>query len=48
MREQRGSAIVEATLIHMLLLTFLFSIFDFGYVFYMHQTLVHQVRTAAR
>jgi TadE-like protein len=46
--DSRGSALVEATLVHMLLLMFLFSIFNFAYVLFEHQTLMHQARTAAR
>ena len=45
---QRGNAIVEATLTLTLFLTVLFSIYDFGWVLFFHQTLVHQARTAAR
>src|SRR5579864_2334953 len=45
---QRGNAIVEATLTLTLFLTILFSIYDFGWVLFFHQTLVHQARTAAR
>jgi hypothetical protein len=39
---------IEATLIIMLFLIILFSIFDFGFVTFQHQTLLHQVRSAAR
>ena len=45
---RRGNAIVEATLTLTLFLTILFSIYDFGWVLFFHQTLVHQARTAAR
>ena len=45
---QRGSALIEATLTLTLFLTFLFSLFDFGWVMFYHQTLVHQARTGAR
>ena len=45
---RRGSAMIEATLTLSLFLTMLFSIYDFGWVLFFHQTLVHQARTAAR
>ena len=45
---RRGNAIIEATLTLTLFLTVLFSIYDFGWVLFFHQTLVHQARTAAR
>ena len=45
---QRGNAIIEATLTLSLFLTVLFSIYDFGWVLFFHQTLVSQARTGAR
>jgi len=39
---------VEATLTLSLFLTVLFSLYDFGWVLFYHQTLVHQARTGAR
>jgi len=45
---QRGNAIVEATLTLSLFLTVLFSIYDFGWVLFFHQTLVHQARIGGR
>ena len=45
---QRGTAMVEATLTLSLFLTVFFSIYDFGWVLFFHQTLVHQARTGAR
>lgn len=45
---RRGSALIEATLTLSLFLTILFSLYDFGWVLFFHQTLVHQARTAAR
>jgi Flp pilus assembly protein TadG len=45
---QRGNAIVEASLTLTLFLTLLFSIYDFGWVLFFHQTLVHQARVGAR
>ncbi len=47
-RRQRGNALVESALTVTLFLTFLFSIFDFGWTLFFHQTLVHQARTGAR
>src|SRR5579862_183698 len=46
--ERRGNALVEATLTLSLFLTAIFSLFDFGWELFVHQTLVHQARTAAR
>src|SRR5258708_19530921 len=45
---RRGNALVEATLTLSLFLTILFSLYDFGWVMFFHQTLVHQARTGAR
>jgi Flp pilus assembly protein TadG len=45
---QRGNAIVEASLTLTLFLTLLFSIYDFGWVLFFHQTLVAQARSGAR
>lgn len=45
---EQGSAVIEATLVLMVYLIFLFSLFDFGFSLYVHQTLVHQARSAAR
>lgn len=47
-RARRGNALVEATLTLIIFLTFVFSLYDFGWVLFFHQTLVHQARTAAR
>ena len=47
-RRRRGNAIIEATLTLSLFLTILFSIYDFGWILFFHQTLVHQARTGAR
>jgi len=44
----RGASLIECTLVLMLFLTIMFSIFDLGYVFFLHHTLLHQGRTAAR
>jgi hypothetical protein len=45
-RCRRGNALVESALTVGLFLTF--SIFDFGWTLFFHQTLVHQARTGAR
>ena len=45
---RRGSSVIEATLVHMLLLVIFFSIFDFGYVMFEHHTILNQVRGGAR
>jgi hypothetical protein len=45
---QRGSVIVEATLILMMFLMIVFGTFDFGFVLFQHQTLMHRTRSAAR
>ena len=47
-KNQRGNAIIEASLTLTLFLTLLFSIYDFGWVLFFHQTLVNQARTGAR
>jgi hypothetical protein len=45
---QKGSALLEATLVLMLFLTFLMSLFDFGYSLFLHQSFVHAARSGAR
>src|SRR5579863_4077166 len=45
---RRGNAIIEASLTLSLFLTLLFSIYDFGWVLFFHQTLVSQARMGAR
>jgi hypothetical protein len=45
---RRGNALVEAALTLSLFLTILFSIYDFGWTLFLHQTLVHRARTGAR
>jgi hypothetical protein len=47
-KERRGGSLIESTLVLMVLLTLMFSIFDFGFVLFEHHTLLHQARTAAR
>ncbi len=44
----KGAAVVEASLTLTLFLLILFSLFDFGYTLFLHQTIVHRVRAAAR
>jgi hypothetical protein len=45
---QKGSALLEATLVLMLFLTFMTSLFDFGYSLFLHQSFVHAARSGAR
>jgi Flp pilus assembly protein TadG len=45
---QRGSALVEASLTLSLFLIIMFSIYDFGWALFFHQTLVQQAHTGAR
>ncbi len=47
-RRTRGAAMDEATLILLVFLTFLLTIIDFGLITYQHQTILHNVRRAAR
>ena len=47
-RSRRGTALIEAALTLTLFLTILFSIYDFGFTLFLHQTLVHRARTGAR
>lgn len=47
-QSRRGGSLVESTLVLMVLLTLLFSIFDFGWVLFEHHTILHQARSAAR
>jgi Flp pilus assembly protein TadG len=46
--KQAGTALVEATLTMLLYCMIVFSLFDFGYVMYLHQTIVDRARAAAR
>src|SRR3954447_25565297 len=45
---RRGQAIVEFTLIALLLFTFVFAIIDFAYMFYVQLTMQHAVREGVR
>jgi Flp pilus assembly protein TadG len=48
-RQRRaGTSLVEAALTLGLYTSIVFSIFDFGYVMYMHQTVAYRVQSAAR
>src|SRR6266567_9078678 len=47
-KQRRGATLIESTLVLIVLLTLMFSIFDLGYVLFEHHTLLHQARTAAR
>ena len=48
LRNQRGNAIIEATLTLILFSTMVFSLFDFGWMLFYHQTLMNQARAAVR
>jgi hypothetical protein len=43
-----GTALVETSLSLLLYTTIIFSLVDFGYIMYLHQTLVERARAAAR
>ena len=45
---QLPAALVESSLTLLLFTTVVFSLFDFGYVWYLHQTVVDRARAAAR
>jgi Flp pilus assembly protein TadG len=45
---RRGAAVIEASLTLTVFLLIMFSLFDFGYTLFLHQTIVHRVRAAAR
>jgi Flp pilus assembly protein TadG len=45
---QRGNALLESALTLGLFVIVLFSLFDFGWVLFLHQTIVNQARAAAR
>jgi hypothetical protein len=47
-KRQQGSAMIEASLVLMLFLTILWSLFDFGFSLFLHQSFVHEARTGAR
>jgi Flp pilus assembly protein TadG len=47
-QRSRGSALVEASLVTMVVMSLLLSIFEFGYIMFAHHTLLHQARVAAR
>jgi len=47
-RRQHGGTLVESTLVLMVMLTLMFSIFDLGYVMFEHHTLLNQARAGAR
>ena len=45
---RKGTALVEATLTLGLYIAIVFTLFDFGFVLYLHQTLSNSAETAAR
>ena len=47
-RRTAGTALVETALSLTLFTTIIFSLVDFGYIMYLHQTLVDRARAAAR
>jgi hypothetical protein len=47
-RREKGAAIIEASLTLIIFLVMVFSLFDFGFSLFLHQTFVHQARTGAR
>ena len=47
-RRSAGTALVETALSLLLFTTIVFSLFDFGYVMYLHQTIEDRARAAAR
>jgi len=47
-REERGAAVVEFAVVLPLLLTILFGIIEYGYIFMVRQTLQHAAREGAR
>ena len=47
-KRQAGTALVETALSLLLYTTIIFSLVDFGYIMYLHQTLVERARAAAR
>jgi Flp pilus assembly protein TadG len=47
-QNKRGSATLEASLVLMLFLLVIFTLFDYGFILYMHQTLVNRAAAAAR
>jgi hypothetical protein len=47
-KRQQGSVMIEASLVLMLFLTILWSLFDFGFSLFLHQSFVHEGRTGAR
>jgi hypothetical protein len=47
-KHERGSAMVEASLTLMLFMIMVFSLFDFGFSLYLHQTFASQARLGVR
>jgi Flp pilus assembly protein TadG len=47
-RKQKGATLVEASLSLTLFVLVIFTLFDLGYVMYIHQTLTERARAAAR
>lgn len=47
-KKERGAAVVEASLTLTLFILVIFTLFDLGYVMYVHQTLAERARAGAR
>jgi hypothetical protein len=47
-RRRTGAAFIESSLMLLLFLMTIFGIFDFAFITFQHETLLHQVRSAAR
>lgn len=47
-RRSKGATMIESTLVLVLYTVIIFSIFDFGYVLFLHSTLVNRAASAAR
>jgi hypothetical protein len=45
---RKGATMIESTLVLTLYVIMIFSIFDFGYVLFLHSTIVNRASTAAR
>ena len=47
-KRSKGAVMIESSLVLTLYVVLIFSIFDFGYVLFLHSTLVNRAATAAR
>lgn len=46
--QEKGAVTIEATMTLSLFLVMVFSLFDFGFSLFLHETYLHQARTGAR